>query len=218
MKKLVFTIVILAAAYFTSGAQGKTTTDALQNAVTKLDRATKAKEYEALEKEFLSIAEQQHKNWLPYYYAAFCNAKIGFINQDDGEGIEPFSIRGEEQAQKAKALLDTVRQKTELSEVYTVLSMVYRTKVFINPMTYGRKYGTLSQQYRTKAQILNPKNPRAIYVKAWEMYKTPRIWGGNKELGKQLAEQSLALLKDPGTGVSPHWGKAESQELLNKNK
>ncbi|SHG34667.1 hypothetical protein [Pedobacter caeni] len=218
MKKLVFTIMALLSAYFTSGAQGKTTTDALQNAVTKLDRATKARDYESLQKEFLSIAEQDKKNWLPYYYAAFCNAKTGFFLQDDGDGVEPFSNRGEDQAKKAKALLDTVGQKKELSEVYTVLSMVYRTKVFINPMTYGRKYGKLSQEYRIKAQALNPQNPRAIYVKAWEMYNTPKLWGGNKELGKQLAEQSLGLLKDPETGVYPHWGKAESQELLSKNK
>jgi len=218
MKKLVFTILTLFSTYFTSGAQEKTTAGALQNAVTKLDRATKAQDYEGLEKEFLGIAEQEKKNWLPYYYAAFCNAKIGFLNQDDGEGIEPFSNRGVDQAQKAKALLDTIQQKKELSEVYTVLSMVYRTKVFINPMTYGRKYGKLSQEYRIKAQALNPLNPRAIYVKAWEMYKTPKLWGGNKELGKQLAEQSLGLLKDPQTGVHPHWGRVENQELLNKNK
>lgn len=218
MKKLVFTIMALLSVYFTSGAQGKTTTDALQNAVTKLDRTTKARDYESLEKEFLGIAEQDKRNWLPYYYAAFCNAKTGFLLQDDGDGIEPFSNRGEDQAKKAKALLDTIGQKKELSEVYTVLSMVYRTKVFINPMTYGRKYGKLSQEYRIKAQELNPKNPRAIYVKAWEMYKTPKLWGGNKELGKQLAEQSLGLLKDPEAGVYPHWGKAESQELLSKNK
>lgn len=217
MKKSVITILALLCTYFNSGAQGKTTTAALQNAVTKLDRAKNAGEYEGLEKEFLGIAEQEKKNWLPYYYAAFCNAKIGFLKQDDGEGIEPFSNRGEDQAKRAKTLLDTVGQKKELSEVYTVLSMVYRTKVFINPMTYGRKYGKLSQEYRVKAQALNPQNPRAIYVKAWEMYKTPKLWGGNKELGRQLAEQSLGLLKDPETGVHPHWGKAESQELLNKN-
>ena len=192
MKKLVFTTLALLSTYFSSGAQTKTATDALQNAVTKLDRATKAGDYEGLEKTFLGIAEQEKKNWLPYYYAAFCNAKIGFLKQDDGDGIEPFSNRGEDQAKRAKALLDTVGQKKELSELYTVLSMVYRTKVFINPMTYGRKYGKLSQEYRIKAQALNPQNPRAIYVKAWEMYKTPKLWGGNKELGKQLAEQSLA--------------------------
>jgi hypothetical protein len=218
MKKLVLAILALVSFYFTSAAQEQGKPNALQNAVTKLDQATKAKDFEQLEKEFLQITAQQKKDWLPYYYAAFCNAKLGFINQDDGESIEPFSNRGEEQVQMAKSLLDTVQQKKELSELYTVLSMVYRTKVFINPMTYGRKYGILSQQYRVKAQELNPENPRAIYVKAWEMYKTPKMWGGDKEAGKQLATKSLALLQNEQSGIQPHWGKTENQELLGKNK
>jgi len=219
MKKLTLIILALVSVYFTSEAQeqGKRNA-ALQSAITKLDQATKAKDFELLEKEFLGIAAQQQKDWLPYYYAAFCNAKVGFINQDDGESIEPFSNRGEKQVQMAKSLLDTVQQKKELSELYTVLSMVYRTKVFINPMTYGRKYGVLSQQYCVKAQALNPENPRAIYVKAWEMYKTPKMWGGDKEVGKQLATKSLALLQNEKSDVQPHWGKIENQELLGKNK
>lgn len=217
MKKLVLAVLALVSFYFTTAAQEQKQST-LQSAVSKLDQATKVRDFELLEKEFLGIAAQQKKDWLPYYYAAFCNAKIGFLNQDDGEGIEPFSIRGEEQVKLAKSLLDTVQQKKELSELYTVLSMVYRTKVFINPMTYGRKYGVLSQQYRVKAQELNPENPRAIYVKAWELYKTPKMWGGDKEAGKQLATKSLALLQKEQAGIQPHWGKAENQDLLSKNK
>ncbi|HMI03383.1 MAG TPA: hypothetical protein VK541_12915 [Pedobacter sp.] len=215
MKKLVLSILALVIFHMTVSAQE--TTAALQSVVTKLDQAKKAKDYEALEKEFLAVAEQQ-KSWLPYYYAAFCNAKVGFINQDDGESIEPYSIRGEEQVEKAKSMLDTVRQKKELSELFTVLSMVYRTKVFINPMTYGRKYGILSQQYRVKAQELDPENPRALYVQAWELYKTPKMWGGDKEAAKKLSERSLALLQNTKADVNPHWGKAENEELTGKNK
>lgn len=203
---------------FSVKAQVASTSGPLQSAVAKLDQARTAKEYETLEKEFARIAELQPKDWLPPYYAAYCNAKIGFLYQDDGEEIEPFSNRGEQEAQKSISLLDTVQQKKELAEIYTVLSLVYRTKVFINPMTYGRKFGTLSQLYRGKAQQLDPANPRAIYVKAWELYNIPKMWGGDKDQAKQLANQSLGLLENAGTGVSPHWGKAENGELLKKYK
>lgn len=215
MKKLVLSVLALAVFHISASAQQ--TANALQSVVAKLDQAKKAKDYEVLEKEFLTVAGQG-KSWLPYYYAAFCNAKVGFLNQDDGESIEPFSIRAEEQVQKAKALLDTVQQKKELSELFTVLSMVYRTKVFINPMTYGRKYGVLSQQYRVKAQALDPQNPRALYVQAWELYKTPKMWGGDKEAARKLAERSLVLLQNAKADVNPHWGKAENEELLGKGK
>ncbi len=147
----------------------------LQQAVSRLDKAATVKDYESLEKEFSAIAAPG-KDWLPYYYAAFCNAKIGFPLQDDGERIDPYSKQGEEQALKAKALLDST-QKNELSELYTVMSMVYRTKVFINLMTYGRKYGVMSQQCLKRAKALNPHNPRALYVEAWVKYNTPKNVG-----------------------------------------
>lgn len=188
----------------------------LQQAVTKLDQAQTVKDYEALEKTFLSISDQHA--WLSPYYAALCNAKIGFLLQEDGEKIEPYSIRGEEQVKKALALLDSTKQKKEVAEVYTVLSMVYRTKVFINPMTYGRKYGTLSEQALKTAKSLDAQNPRTLYVAAWVKYYTPKMWGGDKDLARQLATQSLQLLVNPGTDVYPHWGRSEDQLLLGKIK
>lgn len=211
MKKLLI-IALMTVLYYS----GYTQSNALQEAVTKLDQAQTVKDYALLEKTFASTGGQPA--WLPPYYAALCNAKIGFLLQDDGEKIEPYSDRGEQQAKQALSLLDSSKQRKELAEVYTVLSMVYRTKVFINPMTYGRKYGMLSQQLLDKALALDPQNPRALYVAAWVKYYTPKMWGGDKEQAKKLAGESLAKLTNPGTDVYPHWGKADDQLLLSKIK
>lgn len=211
MKKLLICLSLLFVTY-----SGFAQSNALQQAVTKLDQAQTVKDYETLEKTFLGITEQPA--WLAPYYAALCNAKIGFLLQEDGEKIEPYSIRGEEQAKKALALLDPAKQPKEAAEVYTVLSMVYRTKVFINPMSYGRKYGTLSEQALKQAKTLDAQNPRAMFVTAWVKYYTPRMWGGDKDLAKQLVTQSLQQLATPATGIDPHWGKAEDEALLSKFK
>lgn len=211
MKKLLISLSAVLLSY-----SGFTQSVALQQAVTKLDQAQTLKDYEQLERTFSSISEQPA--WLPSYYAAFCNAKIGFLLQDDGEKIESYSNRGEEQAKKALASLDSSKQHKELAEVYTVLSMVYRTKVFINPMTYGRKYGMLSDQMLKQAMALDAQNPRTLYVAAWVKFYTPKMWGGDKEQAKKLASQSLALLINPGTDVYPHWGRPEDQLLLSKIK
>lgn len=215
MQKIMLSMLMLLLCCYTSFAQSAG--NALQNAVARLDKASGVADYVALEKEFSAIAVRQ-RDWLPYYYAAFCNAKIGFFYQDDRERIEPYSKRGEEQALKAKALLDTVAQKKELSELYTVMSMVYRTRILINPMLYGRKFGILSGQYLQQAKALNPQNPRAIYVEALVKYYTPKIWGGDKQLAKQLANASLAQLQHVSAGIAPHWGKAENMELLSHYK
>lgn len=208
-------MLVLLLCYYTSFAQSAG--NELQNAVARLDKASGLVDYEALEKEFSGIAVRK-PDWLPYYYAAFCNAKIGFLYRENGERIEPYSKKGEEQALKAKALLNTATQKKELSELYTVMSMVYRTRMFINPMRYGRRFGMLSGQYLQKAKELNPQNPRAMYVDALIKYYTPAMWGGDKNLAKQLANESLAKLQNVTAGTAPHWGKAENMELLSHYK
>lgn len=219
MKKLIISTLMAALSVCTVVAQQSNNSSALASSVKKLDQAKTVKDYQALEKEFSGIAVAQKTNWLPYYYAAFCNASIGFLYQDNGEGVEPFSNRGESLAQKAKSLLDTAKQKKELSELYTVFSMINQSRVFINPMTYGPKYGPIAQQYLNKAKQLNPDNPRVAFMEAWFKYNTPKMWGGDKDLAKQLATKSLKLLQnEPSNGEMPHWGQTEDTELLNKYK
>lgn len=89
----------------------------LQSLVTRIDQSTTAKDFQQLANEFGQLTEQQPDNWLNWYYAAFCNAKIGWLYMDDGDRIEPFANKADEQIKKAYSLLDTSKQKKELSEV-----------------------------------------------------------------------------------------------------
>ena len=184
-------------------------------AVGKLDQAAVAKDYQQLAASFESIALAEKNKWLPYYYAAYCNAKIGWLYQQDGDQIEPFADKAEKDIKKSESLLDTAVQKKELSEVYCVLSMVNRARVFINPMSYGRQYGPPASQYAHLALNTNPDNPRANYLLGWEKYSTPKLWGGDKKKAKELlelAKQELAV--DSNEGINPHWGQEEVEELL----
>lgn len=214
MKKLMILFVCTLALPFPGNAQQESDSAALEKAVSELDNAQTAEDYQKLEKTFIRIAVMNEKDWLPYYYAAFCNAKVGFLYEHEGERIEPFSERGEQQIRQASALLDTVKQRNELAEVYVVMSMIYRTKVFINPMTYGRKYGVLSQQYLDKAKNVDPDNPRVIYLDAWVKYYSPKMWGGNKKKARELAQEALRKLPETPSGTAPHWGKKECMELI----
>ena|SRR5882724_4190046 len=218
MKKtiLIFTAVIMS--YVFANAQ-QATEQQLQQTVLKLDKAATVKDYEQLSNEFLQIANAQKTNWLSWYYAAFCNAKTGWLKQDDPDNIEPFANKADEQIKKARALLDTATQKKELSEVYCVLSMLNRAKVFMNPATYGREYGPKASQYVKMAQAANPSNPRALYLDGWEKYATPKAWGGDKVKAKEILLQSKQILNEnTSTGIQPHWGKKEADELLNQLK
>jgi len=179
MKKTILIMATTIMMYSITQAQGAYTQQMLSQ-VPKLDNAVTVRDYQQLADDFLRIADTEKTQWLPYYYAAFCNAKIGWLKQDDPDNIDFFANRADEEIRKAQSLLDTAKQRNELSEVYCVLSMINRARVFINPQTYGRQYGPAASQYTRLAEKINPGNPRALYLDGWEKFSTPKMWGGNK--------------------------------------
>ncbi len=211
MKKVIIMLVALIPVGGFAQQQGDPSS--LEQLVAKLDDATTVADYAVLEAQFAALSATDEQ-WLPPYYAALCDANIGFLLEKEGERIEPYSNRGLEQLKQARSRIDSAAQKKELAEVYVVASLLYRTKVFINPMTMGRKYGPTAGKYLELALKLDAGNPRAIYVDAWNKYHTPKAWGGDKRLAKELAQKSMALLAKEKQGVWPHWGARENTELL----
>jgi hypothetical protein len=170
--------------------------------------------------DFSRIADAQKNQWLPYYYAAFCNAKVGWLKQnDDPDNIEPFANKAEEEIKKAQSLLDSTKQKTALSETYCVQSMINRARVFINPQTYGPQYGPAASNYAHLAAQIDTDNPRALYLEGWEKFATPKMWGGDKTKAKELLTTAKQKLENnTAPGIEPHWGKKEVEEILKQLK
>jgi len=223
MKKTIAGVCLIMSA-FTVRAQGDgsqlltTLVTELEKTASVRDHRVAIKDYQDLTEGFLRIADAHKTQWLPYYYAAYCNAKIGWLYQDDGEQVEPYANKGDEEIKKALSLLDTTRDKKGLSEVYCVMSMVNQAKVFINPMTYGRQYGPSAARYVQLAKAANPDNPRALYLEGWEKYTTPKMWGGDKKKAKEIllaAKQKFDGQAD-GEPSRPHWGRQDVDELLAK--
>ena len=217
MKKTILIFTIIMSCVFVHAQQ--TPDRQLQPIVLKLDNAARAKDYEQLANEFLQIANAQKTNWLSWYYAAFCNVKVGWLKQDDPDNIEPFANKADEQIKKAIALLDTATLKKELSEVYCVLMMLNQARVFINPETYGPRYGPGAFNYTQLAKQANADNPRMLYLLGWQKFATPKMFGGDKALAKELLTQARQKLEAQSTNdVNPHWGKKEVEELLKQIK
>ncbi|MBO9594111.1 MAG: hypothetical protein J7599_14490 [Niabella sp.] len=217
MKKLIVSMMFLAATLQVTSAQ--TNSGGIEAAVAKLDNARTAKDYEILSQDFLQLTATDGNNWLTWYYAAFCNAQTGWLYQRDGEKIEPFANTAEKQINKALSLIDTGSQKKELSEIYCIMAMANQDKVFINPQTYGAKFGPAAFRYIQMAQAANPQNPRALYLAGWQKFATPKMWGGNKTKAKELLVQARQLLEqEAGTNAAPHWGKTEVGDLLKQMK
>jgi hypothetical protein len=188
----------------------------MKAAVAQLGQAKRVQDYQTLSNDFSRIAQGYQNQWLPYYYAAYCNAKIGWLSQDNPERIEAFANQADEQIKKALSLVNSVNTE-DVSEIYCVLSMINQARVFINPQTHGSKYGPIAFQYTQRARTLDDDNPRALYLKAWEKYYAPVAFGGDKKIAKQLLEKAMAELeKEPSSSLEPHWGKADCEAIIKK--
>jgi hypothetical protein len=70
-----------------------------------------------------------------------------------------------------------------------------------------------------KAKQLNPDNPRMLYLLGWQKFATPKMWGGDKTLAKQLLTQAKEkLAAESSNTVEPHWGIKEVDEILKQIK
>lgn len=212
MKKINF--FILAIVILPSDILAQSYAQQMKNAVANLDNARSVGQYQVLANNFTRLSSANDTDWKAAYYAAFCNTKIAWLYQNEPAKIALYVDVAEPLILKAKSLLDSTQHK-ELSEIYVVLSMIYRAKVFIRPMTNGRKFGPTSQQYLEMAKYLNPENPRVSYQEAWVKYYTPKLWGGNKKKARELAELGLKQLKNqPESKTDPRWGKQECEDIL----
>jgi len=217
MKKFII-ILFVSIALFNITGNANHPSKELEALVLKLEKISKQDDYIKLADEFKKVTENEKSNWLAFYYTALCNAKVAWLRiESDPENIEPFSSKASEFAKQALTMIDTAAQRKEASEIYAVLSMAYRAYVYINPMTYGREYGTAAGRYTQLARKFNPENPRALFMEGWEKYATPKAYGGNKAKAKELLESARQKLSlNTSIGIAPHWGKTEIEDLLRK--
>jgi len=216
MEKVIAILIILLSGSSFTQAQTEAFTKQMESAVSRLDKAKLVGDYQKLANDFTRIAAGNEQQWLPHYYAAYCNARIGWMYEKvDAEKIEPFITVAAKQIAKAKSLVDSTRQKKEITEIYCVMSMIKRGWVFVNPMTYGREYGIAAKVFFEMAKAIEPENPRVLYLDAWEKYNAPKAWGGDKVKAKELLTLAIHKLEsNPSQGIYPRWGKSVSEDIL----
>ena len=97
--------------------------------------------------------------------------------------------------------------------------MLNQARFFINPETFGPKYGPTAFVYTEKAKRANTTNPRMLYLLGWQKFAAPKVFGGDKALAKQLLTQAKEGLNAQSTNTTePHWGMKEVDNLLKQLK
>ncbi len=178
--------------------------------ISMLDSAIQKGNLDALANNFERIADAEKTQWLPYYYAAYCTVMSSLMQQDKSKS-DAIADKAEVLITKAEGLAGK-----ENSEIDVVKSMIASSHMMVDPQSRYMKYGAASSGYITKAEQLDPTNPRPVLLEGEAKFYTPEAFGGGKDVAKPILEKALAMFDNfkPAGDLYPTWGKSTVQYFL----
>ena len=212
MKKIFFALAFISLS-LSAFAGGDQYMNAMKKAVANVDTAKTAESLQKLSNHFQRIANVEHGEWLPYYYAAYCIAASAFLQKDKNK-IDDYMDNAETLIKVADSM------NPNNSEIYTVKAMINQGRIAVNPMTRGRKFGTIANELNAKAMALDPTNPRPYLLKGTGLFYTPSMFGGGKDKAKPILETSIKKYDafKPASEIAPHWGRERAQYMFDQCK
>ena len=210
MKKLLLSIAL--GLLSLNGAAQTNYEKVMTEKITKIETCKTAEEFNALANDFQRISVKETDKWLPNYYTALSHIQKGRVMMREGK-LDQL----DETADNAQKFVDLAMVvAANNSEIYLLQKMVYSLKMMVNPMERYMKYGMKAGEMLTKAEELNPNNPRVILIKAEDIYFTPEQYGGSKTKGMELFKLALEKFNSfkPKTALDPNWGKAEAEYFI----
>lgn len=194
---------------------------AMEAKVSMLDSAKTADEYKDLANSFERIADAEKTQWLPYYYASYCNVMSGLFSLpmdgsfgDNSAIVDPIAENAEKLLNKALAIT------APNTETYCVEKMIAGLRMMGNPMARYMTEGPKAETALANAKKANPENPRIYILEGQDKFYTPEQFGGSKEEAKALFEKALSLFSvyKPENSISPNWGRATIGFFLSQMK
>ena len=213
-----FIAVTIATASF---AQSEKYVNAMESKVSMLDSSNTPESWKDLANAFERIAEAEKTQWLPYYYAAFCNVMTGTLSLpmdgsfgDNSAITDPYADKAEQLINKAAEL------NKESSEIYCVIKMIHSLRMMGNAMARYMTEGPKAEEALAKAKALNENNPRVYILDGQDKFYTPEQFGGSKEEAKKLFEKAngLFMTTKPGSSIEPQWGRSQVTYFLSQLK
>ncbi len=205
-------IIIFLLTGLRSFAQNEKYESAIQKGLQTMQTAKSPDDFLSAANYFERIARVESKQWLPIYYASYCNLVAGLISKD-----KELQDQYWDHALLQIAHADSLSENN--SEIYTVKGYIEFMKMSVDPrarMSFMQK-ASMSLE---KAIALNPENPRPYLVQGQNTFYTPAAFGGGKAAAKPLLEKAVAKFSNfkPESMIAPGWGKERAQTLLEQCK
>jgi hypothetical protein len=162
---------------------------------------------------FERIANTEKSEWLPYYYAAFCQVNAGFMEQDKSK-TDAIADKATELIKKADSLAPNN------SEISCIKSMIASCHMMVNPQERWMQYGQESSSNMEAAMQQDATNPRPYFLKGQGLMYTPEQFGGGCVTAKPQLETALEKYNTfkPASELHPDWGKQIVEKLISECK
>lgn len=204
-----------------SMAQSEKYVKAMEAKIALLDSSRTAESFKELANGFERIADAEKTQWMPYYYAAYCQVMAGTFSMPQDGSFGDNSAISDPYADKAELLINKADELSkENSEIYCVKKMVFGLRMMGNPMSRYMTDGAKASEALEKAKALNSNNPRIYILEGQDKFYTPEQFGGSKEEAKKLFEKAngIFLASKPGSSIEPQWGRGQVGYFLSMMK
>ncbi|MCR8558165.1 hypothetical protein KXD93_10950 [Mucilaginibacter sp. BJC16-A38] len=209
MKTLKLCIVLLIITFSVKAQNSDKYTAAMQKGMALIDSASTSEQFAAVANFFERIAASETKQWLPQYYAGFCNLHAAILGKQDSDTKDALYDKAMSYAEKADALKPANSEVLVLEGYITFMKMSVFSQQ--RAMTMIPKANALLE----KALAIDPENPRAYLVKGQNTFYTPEAFGGGKAKAKDILTTAADKYKNQkASGFEPAWGARRCQALL----
>ena len=205
----------------TAFAQSEKYIKAMATLVQAVDTSSNAAGITDLANSFERIANAEKTQWLPFYYAAYCNVMVGTISMPQDGSFGDNSAITDPYADKAETLLNKAIEIAKgNTEIYCIQKMIHGLRMMGNAMARFMTEGPLADAALAKAKEANAGNPRIYILEAQDKFYTPEQFGGSKADAKILFEKAQNLFETfkPESTIHPNWGLPTTKYFLSQLK
>ncbi|BAP29559.1 uncharacterized protein CHSO_0522 [Chryseobacterium sp. StRB126] len=181
--------------------------------VAKIESCKTPEDFQTLSNDFQRIGSKESSQWLPPYYAALSQIQKGRIMMRNGntQDLDGVAAQAEKYLGTAQSLAGA-----DNAEIHLLKKMAYSLRMMVNPQQRFMTDGARASEELTRAEKLEPANPRIALIKAEDTYFTPEQYGGSKSKGIEMFKDALSKFNayTPKTALDPNWGRGEAEYFL----
>ena len=212
MKKIIFAAAFILSAQFIMAQGSDKYIAAMTKNLQAIDSAFKnPASLLALSNNFERIADAEKTQWLPYYYAAFCQVNYGYMETDKSK-VDGIANKATELINKAAAL------SPGNSEISCIKSMIASCQMMVDPMQRWQEYGPISSQALEEAKQQDATNPRPYFLIGQGLKYTPEEFGGGCKTALPQVETAMKKFETfkPASPLHPNWGKEITAQIISE--